>query len=252
MDVSPAHRDIESVKTALKSARSDSQVDMFYEHTFEEAVRLGASVDIEQSSPRLAGRQRHRSNAPAGTVKDYYKRNLTIPLLDHINGELNTRFSSESSAIVVEFMQLLPSTICENSAATVLNKAYLTELLQIYEYDLPSARSLHVELSLWHTQCAERDAELAESLNTAAKVLPHADQDYYPTIHILFLIMTTLPVTSCECERLLRLVKSALRTTMSEDRLNGLAMTQCHRDISLDREEVVKEFARCYPRKLTL
>ena len=139
VDVCRAHRDIESVKTALKSARSDSQVDTFHEQTFEEAVRLGASVGIEQSSPRLAGRQQHRSNVPAGTVKDYYKLNLTIPLLDHINGELDTRFSSESSAIVVDFMQLLPSTICENSAATVLNKADLTELLQVYEDDLPSA-----------------------------------------------------------------------------------------------------------------
>ena len=255
VDVCRAHRDIESVKTALKSARSDSQVDTFHEQTFEEAVRLGASVGIEQSSPRLAGRQQHRSNVPAGTVKDYYKLNLTIPLLDHINGELDTRFSSESSAIVVDFMQLLPSTICENSAATVLNKADLTELLQVYEDDLPSARSLDVELSLWHTQWAERDAEQAESLDTAAKVLPHADPDYFPNIRTLFLIMTTLPVTSCECERsisLLRLVKSALRTTMSEDRLNGLTMTQCHRDISLDPEEVVEEFARCHPRRLTL
>jgi len=37
-----------------------------------------------------------------------------------------------------------------------------------------------------------------------------------------------------------------------EDRLNGLAMMHCHRDIPLDPEEVVEEFARCHPRRLEL
>ena len=253
VDVSRAHRDIESVKAALKVARS--RVDTFHEHVFEEAVRLGASVGIELSAPRLAGRQQHRSNVPAGTVVDYFKRNLTIPLLDHIISELDTRFNPESSAVIVEFMQLLPSTICEKSVSTILTKTNLAEVLKLYEDDLPSPRSLDVELSLWHTKWVDHDAELAEDLDTAAKVLPHADVDYYPNIRTLFVIMATLPVTSSECERsvsLLRLVKTVLRTTMSEDRLNGLAMMQCHHNIPLDPEEVVEEFTRCHPRRLEL
>jgi len=215
VDVCRAHRDIESVKTALEAARSG--VDTFHEHTFEEAARLGASVGIDESSPRLAGWQQNRSNVPAGTPKDYYKRNLTIPLLDHIISELDTRFSSDSSAVVVEFMQLLPSAIFEKNASTDLKKADLSELLKLYEDVLPSPRSLDVELSLWQTKWTQHDAELAGSLDTAAKVVSHADPDYYPNIRTLFLIMTTLPVMSCECERsisLLRLIKSVLRSTM--------------------------------------
>ena len=120
VDVCRAHRDIESVKTALEAARSG--VDTFHEHTFEEAARLGASVGIDESSPRLAGWQQNRSNVPAGTPKDYYKRNLTIPLLDHTISELDTCFSSDSSAVVVEFMQLLPSAIFEKNASTDLKR----------------------------------------------------------------------------------------------------------------------------------
>ena len=59
--------------------------------------------------------------------------------------------------------------------------------------------------------------------------------------------MATLPVTSCECERsisLLRLVKNCLRTTMSEERLNGLALMQYYHDIPIDPEEIVTEFVR--------
>ena len=218
MDVSHAHRDIESVKAALRVAKS--RVDTFHEHVFEEAACLGTSVGIEQSSPRLAGRQQHHSNVPADTVVDYYKRNLSILLLDHIISEFDTHFTSESSARIVEFMQSLPSTICEESVTTNLTKADLAEVLKLYEDDLPSKRSLDVELSLWHTKWVDHDAELAEDLDTAAKVLPHADVDYYPNIPTLLVLMTTLPVTSSKCERsvsLLRLIKAVLRTTMSED-----------------------------------
>ena len=61
------------------------------------------------------------------------------------------------------------------------------------------------------------------------------------------LIMVNVNVLS-----LLRLVKSTLRTTMSEDRLNGLALMQYYHDIHLNPDEIVAEFARCHPRRMEL
>ena len=66
------------------------------------------------------------------------------------------------------------------------------------------------------------------------------DKDYFPNIHTLTLIMVTIPITSCECERffsLLRLLKSTIRTTMTEVRLNGLALMKYHQDIKLDPDD---------------
>ncbi len=57
--------------------------------------------------------------------------------------------------------------------------------------------------------------------------------------------MGTLPVTSCECERsisMLKLIKTSLRSSMGQDRLNGLA-NYYHRDIEITSEEVVDEFS---------
>ena len=51
---------------------------------------------------------------------------------------------------------------------------------------------------------------------------------------------------------MLGLVKSPLRSTMAEDRLNGLAMMQYHRDMALDVDEVVKEFSLLHPRRLLM
>ena len=99
------------------------------------------------------------------------------------------------------------------------------------------------------------DPEQAQELNTPEKVLAHTDSDYFPNIHTLIVIMATLPVTSCECERsisMLKLVKTALRSTMTENRLNGLAMRQYHRDIPVRADEVVQEFVHCHPRRLLI
>ena len=71
-------------------------------------------MPIEESTPRVISRQKHRQNVPSDNSSDYYKRTTTIPLLDHLISELNARFDSNSSQIVSEFMQLLPSEIIKN------------------------------------------------------------------------------------------------------------------------------------------
>ena len=62
-----------------------------------------------------------------------------------------------------------------------------------------------------------------------------------------FRIMATLPVTSCECEHsigLLRLVKSSPCSNMGQNRLNGLALLHSHQGsfVTLTPEKV-EDFA---------
>jgi len=63
--------------------------------------------------------------------------------------------------------------------------------------------------------------------------------------------MATLPVTSCECEcsiSVLRLLKTSLRSSIGQERLNGLALLHCHQGTcNLTPEEVVDEFSHCHP-----
>lgn len=57
--------------------------------------------------------------------------------------------------------------------------------------------------------------------------------------------MATLPVTTCESERsfsMLKLIKTPLRSTVGQERLNGLAILIIHRSESLDPMEVDKEY----------
>ena len=90
--------------------------------------------------------------------------------------------------------------------------------------------------------------------NTLVKALAAADKDIFPNIHTLLQIPVMQPVTSCECEHSiskLRLLRS-LRSTMTEERLNGLALISVHRDVYLDLDILLNEFVRMHPRRLKL
>ena len=51
---------------------------------------------------------------------------------------------------------------------------------------------------------------------------------------------------------MLKLLKTSLRSTMGNERLNGSALMLIHRDIELNPDAVVEEFSRRYPRRLLL
>ena len=106
------------------------------------------------------------------------------------------------------------------------SKDDIKNIVQLYEDDLPSLLSLDAELDLWlHHWKAE--PQLASELSIPCKTLQFADKDFYPNINVFLRIMATIPVTSCECERsisFLGWIKTSLRSTMGQDRLNGLAM----------------------------
>ena len=61
--------------------------------------------------PGVVGRQQHRSNVEAGTPKDYYKRALTIPLLDHLISEIDTYFDPSNDAVMSSLQCLLPALL---------------------------------------------------------------------------------------------------------------------------------------------
>ena len=166
--------------------------------------------------------------------------------------ELDIRFDNTTSHNIVEFMLLLPSQL--STCTTVVTKQQLSNILDMYADNLPRVMSFDAVLQLWHRKC-EKETDLAKKLNTPEKVLIHTDKYYFPNIYIIFLIMATLPVTSCECERsisMLKLTKPSLRSTTTDDRLNGLLMMQCRRDISLDADEVVTKSSHCQPRRMEL
>ena len=122
IDVVHAYRDISMVKAALKEARCGSE--KFHEIVYSDAVALAHSVGIEESYPRFASNQLHRSNTPAANASQYYQRTLTIPMLDHLITELDNRFEEGTAGIIVELVQILPSELVSSSVQLKPNRCF--------------------------------------------------------------------------------------------------------------------------------
>ena len=93
-DIVRAVDNINSVKETIKDAREN--VDEFDSTWFEKAHLLASKVNVEYSHPRLTSRQTQRSNPPASSAIEYFKRVLTILLLDHLIPKLDSRFNEHS------------------------------------------------------------------------------------------------------------------------------------------------------------
>ena len=64
-------------------------METFHGLMYDQALLLSQSIVVDESVPRLVSRQQHRQNIPAHNSRDYYKRILTIPMLDHLIYELD-------------------------------------------------------------------------------------------------------------------------------------------------------------------
>jgi hypothetical protein len=94
-----------------------------------------------------------------------------------------------------------------------------------------------VEMERWKRFCAGLQKQ--DSNQSLEEAIELTDPNYYPNLHAVFRILFTMPVGSVPCERsfsAMRRLKHWSRSTMTEDRLAGLASLFIHRDIFLTFE----------------
>ena len=117
-----------------------------------------------------------------------------------------------------------------------------------YEDDMPNFRTIHAELGLWETSWKKGFEKIQHS--TIADTIRNCDEITFPNIFTALKILAVVPVTTCECERsisALRRMKTWLRNTMQNERLNGLALMHINEDMNVDVDEVKNTFARKNP-----
>ena len=79
-----------------------------------------------------------------------------------------------------------------------------------------------------------------------ASALEHCDSSFFPAISTYLKIFCCIPATTATPERIfstLKYLKSYLRSTTSDERLNGLTRLYLHRDFGFDSEGVIDRFA---------
>ena len=139
-DIVHAYNLIHSVISDIAIFRENIEKD--FHDCFMDASRIGSELGIVLTVPRLSGRQQHRANAgpeyPDPEV--YYRINVAITFLDHMEQVLNKRFHRDS----IVGSHLVPTLIINHSDLQDLAKCLL-----FWERDLPSGSSLLCELKQW-------------------------------------------------------------------------------------------------------
>ena len=160
---------------------------------------------------------------------------------DRILSELERRFDGSNAIIMQAIAALTPK--CEN----FLNEELIFPFADLYGLD---SEGISLELKNWKRFLARQDFPNASLLEHQSHV--HRLRDAFPDLDRLLTIACTLPVSTCECERsfsTLRLVKSYLRSTMSNNRLHNLMILGVHsiRAQAIDLNCVVDLFMFKFP-----
>ena len=89
-DIVAAVSEIDTVTATVQNVRDN--IDTHHSQWFLTITEMLSEVGIEPSVPRRCGRQTQRSNVPADTPSEYFRRTISIPVLDHLFCELRSRF----------------------------------------------------------------------------------------------------------------------------------------------------------------
>ncbi len=166
---------------------------------------------------------------------------------------MKSRFSAHQKT-ALQGLSIVPSIMVGLSAEDYSSK--VSQLVDLYKDDLPSPTCIESELHCWQMKweqyCKDHgDSSLPRSPTVTLK---HATT-MFPNIRALVSILCTLPVTSCSAERSfsgLKRIKTAVRSSMTTERLTGLSLLHIHRDIPVNIDVAIDEFCRRHPRRMEM
>lgn len=242
IDISAALNDIGVVQEATQKNREEA--DDSFMKIFSEVVDLATKFDVVISNPRSGTRQHRKANSPADSPEDYYRRNVFIPFIDSILSQLDERFVRHRT-VIKSLKVTIPSVIPK---ARDTREDSAAKLVQAFSDDVDE-RAVMGELRLWWSKWEKSEPNMRPS--TGSDTLAHCEEAFYPNLYRLIQILVTLPITTASAERSfssLRLLKSYLRSTMSEERLTGLALLYSHREISVTASDVINHFGQSHRR----
>ncbi|XP_057292636.1 52 kDa repressor of the inhibitor of the protein kinase-like [Hydractinia symbiolongicarpus] len=241
------------LKRTLQVIRSD--IDTHFNKWYEKVLSLATELDVVESMKRRCSIQLYRENYVANGVKEYYKLAVAIPFIDHILQELDTRFSIDNVSVYSGF-SIMPTTILSDEGRVLVGdqptwKVEFSKFIPRYRDDIPALSNLYAQLDMWKVKWRTFTGVLPTTLQG---LLKHTDKLLFPSIHEAIRILATIPVTTCTCERSilgLRRVKTWMRNTITKERSNSLCVIMFNRDVTVDLDQVVVEFAAANKRRMT-
>lgn len=245
-------------KSYLVRQRDNSAFESFYSCTVEQAKQYTDDpvVPRYKRSPKRfdGGSQPHRFT----DVHEFYRVQY-YEVLDLLTEEISRRFDQASLALPAAIEDIMikamnnmdespvkvPDTVAEVYSKD-MNMARLEKQLQMLP-DLASTYKSSQSLKALKVTSVRTVCEIMQSVPVAQEMFSEVDK--------LLRIYLTIPITTATAERsfsALRRIKTYLRSTMSEERLNNAMLLHVHKDLcdNTDLSKIAQMFVSCNSRRL--
>lgn len=242
LSLSKADNMVKALSSVWTTMRSDHGFTTLWQSVVSEADSLDVNPPV---LPRVRRIPRRLDDNGSGQhedqcVEDVYRR-LYFASVDAAISCLSNRFQNPS----FQLSRAIESTFIE-----VVNTGQVPELQAIsnhYGDDINAFRlKLHLEMMGDICRSAQQPVQITD---IAQVVQLFRDNEGWSLmlseVVKLLRLFLTLPATSCTAERsfsCLRRLKTFLRSTLSQKRLNNIAVLHCHREQTVNLEEICNSF----------
>ncbi len=242
---------VETLKEVFKSARSSERFGTFWK------AALDSAKAIDLPEPTLPRQRRVPTRLNSGnsahhfptTPEDEYQQ-LYFDLYNEVIMGLTSRFEpSETTAHLKKVENFL---IGGNDSSDSIDLDYLKSF---YKEDFDDYRRLLIQRDMVVDEAKRKNVKLVD-FQSLLDFLKGADQIGLKNLVLeivkLVKIILTMAISTCTAERSysgLRRLKTYLRSTMSQERLNAVALINAHRDVlrNMNLDPMMDDFIRRCP-----
>lgn len=256
LDLFSATTKIKELREVLSTKRNDANqcFNIIYNNVVEMMSKLGTELKL----PRTTKRQTYRNNIEVNPddSQGYWRISIYIPILDEVIKDFDNRFSSDNMQcfnlnflMPLNLMKCFKNTEQLNQSIKDISNQY-SELFGESIFSIE--QKLKGELNLFENKL-KSDTDLT-TITSAITFLDKLDCDYFPVFSLFIKILITLPISIATAERSfssLRLLKTWLRSRMSEEMLTALDLLYIHKNIDIHNniENIINRFANDKNRK---
>ena len=254
--VQEAHNAALITEAFLRRQRTDDAFDLFYKTVLSSSQDLTDGPVISRQCKLPCRLDDGAPSVQPATPADLYRRKY-FEVLDVVCEEIKRRFDQKDLKVVADMESLLldsanglirvvPESIVSMYCSRDLDKEHLAIHLRMLPDVIKQCNSKSVfvikKVTSIHTLC--------DVLNFCG-----GGKQLLSQVHTLLQLFLTVPVTTATSERTfsgLRRLKTFLRTSMTQDRLNHLLLLYCHKahiDL-IDMPRVASEFVSVNERRL--
>ncbi|KAI3744343.1 hypothetical protein L1987_57422 [Smallanthus sonchifolius] len=219
-----------------------------FSKTIDEAKEIANELGVDTIFPQRRPIRRKKqydetsSEEVLFSPEEDFKVNYFLCIVDQAIASLETRFEQYKDFERL-FGFLFPKKLRELDEKDLKSCCYrLQDALKYKEKSDIDANELYLELKLFETFITSQIISPIDALNNLNRF------GFFPNASIAYRVLLSIPVTVASAERSfskLKLLKSYLRSTMFQERLNGLAMISIESDTleTMNYEDLIESFA---------